>query len=217
MSSKYKLNVRDPLHFPGFEDLPFDIYSRRYFGLTQEGNDIVYCTKVHWCFMGKSRNILHPFRPGFVVTDRYGKETDIWFYFDKPQEEYPVLKKFMVGHTVLVMYATGHRFRDKSVGLRLEDDKLEYITVLPCSLPGIVNFNDNLRKDTAAEGCRVCGKTEPNVPIKRCGRCGVKYCSQTCQVMNWNMKHKKECPVFAQLRKWNEIKWQKFDTHRKFE
>ena len=50
-----------------------------------------------------------------------------------------------------------------------------------------------------SHACRLCGKTEGDIPFKRCSSCkGVKHCNKECQENHWK-EHKTLCQAITTL------------------
>ncbi|KAI0635897.1 hypothetical protein C8Q77DRAFT_1100288 [Trametes polyzona] len=60
-------------------------------------------------------------------------------------------------------------------------------------------LNKQKEEKRIAKGhCSYCGKEGGNAPLKGCSRCkAARYCDQTCQLGDFNARHKRECANFA--------------------
>ncbi|KAJ1305781.1 hypothetical protein OPQ81_010511 [Rhizoctonia solani] len=96
-----------------------------------------------------------------------------------------------------------HGFMDGQVGLRIEDEDLINLKILPCSVRKFQAIN----KQLCSEGnkCKSCGKD--NAPLQ-CANCRSRYCNRECQMKDWKATpdpHSKLCAIIEHLRSLNII------------
>ncbi|GAW07949.1 hypothetical protein LENED_009979 [Lentinula edodes] len=109
-------------------------------------------------------------------------------------------------------YYTVSKDLSDDVGVRLEEPKS--IRILPVGLEELITASELYRAPCSGPiSCAFCG----GGASKRCSRCStVFYCSQICQVRAWKAKHKNECMVIQQMKKWSEFNWDQYDAYRGF-
>ncbi|KAI0697974.1 hypothetical protein BC835DRAFT_1413312 [Cytidiella melzeri] len=195
-----RLSLRDARHFPSLRELPED--DELDLSFYQERGGVMRPSR-HWVFLCEITQNITFMRPHYLVTDRTGTQTQVVFYLDNNVEFESTA--YVTGHTLAVFYADSHRFMDGSFGLRLED--LTTVKVIPCSLQTLISAD--VASVDAMRACSSCGEDQQDTPLKKCSRCGTKYCSQECQRLDWR-RHKTTCAALQQVRAWSERNWNRF-------
>ncbi|KAJ3746855.1 hypothetical protein DFH05DRAFT_1395421, partial [Lentinula detonsa] len=168
----------------------------------------------HWCLLAEIVGLQPwPMRPMYTAKDITGRTFLVSFHFDDRTLYPKVLKEGLVGSTICVMYADFHHFFDGQDGVRLEEPKS--VTILPLGLEALITVSETVRAgQLTPQICAFCGGSA----LKKCSLCStIPYCSQTCQTQAWKTKHKKECIVIRQMKKWNKFDWNRYDGHKGFE
>ncbi|KAH7880054.1 uncharacterized protein C8R40DRAFT_1202258, partial [Lentinula edodes] len=204
--------------FPTFLDLPHDHYFTdsecSYYAVSKDSTDM--CTvrpSRHWCLLAEIVAVQSwPLRPMYLVKDTTGQTFLAAFHYNDRTLFSEVWKKGLVGSTICVMYANFHQFVDGQVGVRLEEP--ESVKILPFGLEELITASELFRAPCSSPvTCAFCG----GGASKRCSRCStVFYCSQICQARDWKAKHKNECTVIQQMKKWSEFSWDQYDAYRGF-
>ncbi|KAJ3869846.1 hypothetical protein EV359DRAFT_29141, partial [Lentinula novae-zelandiae] len=203
---------------PTFLDLPHDHYftdsEYSYYAVSKDSTDM--CTvrpSRHWCLLAKIvAEQSWPLRPMYLVKDTTGQTFLAAFHYNDRTLFSEVWKKGLVGSTICVMYANFHQFVDGQVGVRLEEP--ESVKILPFGLEELITASELFQAPCSSPvTCALCG----GGASKRCSRCStVFYCSQICQARDWKAKHKNECTVIQQMKKWSEFNWDQYDAYRGF-
>ncbi len=166
---------------------------------------------------------------GVWVKDRKGRDNVfVAFYPEKGSFNFTALKK---GHTLCVLFAMEHIFRDKKVGLRIED--LDEVKVIPCGLDDVFDlgrqyfenkdscwgcgYNPTLPSSAkASDGPIQDGRPTPTVKLLKCTRCTTAlYCNKDCQTRDWKARHRVWCkaiPTFLEVAAINYATYGK-DSH----
>ncbi|TFK62009.1 hypothetical protein BDN72DRAFT_777645, partial [Pluteus cervinus] len=105
-----------------------------------------------------------------------------------------------VGHTVAILCATQQYFVDGTMGVKLYDETLFTMTVIPATLAELMQIS-LLMKDI--DTCSVCGEPAGD----GCQKCGMRFCDVACLRKVWVVRHKAECRAAAVIREWRKLQW----------
>ncbi|KAJ3853775.1 hypothetical protein EV368DRAFT_38225, partial [Lentinula lateritia] len=181
-----------------------------YYAVSKDSTDI--CTvrpSRHWCLLAEIVAMQSwPLRPMYLVKDTTGQTFLAAFHYNDRTLFSEVWKKGLVGSTNCVMYASFHHFVDGQVGVRLEEPECVKVRNFSLSV-----FEFQMSRLHCPISCALCG----GGASQRCSRCStVFYCSKICQARAWKAKHKNECTVFQQMKKWSEFSWDQYDAYKGF-
>ncbi|KAJ1303915.1 hypothetical protein OPQ81_008326 [Rhizoctonia solani] len=154
-----------------------------------------------WVFLGTVVSNVSLWRPFYHVRDTEGKEIFVAFYLGSANPLQKELAQLSVGQMMSFRGAFQHQFMDGQVGLRIEDEDLENLKVLPCSVQKLQAINNQLC--LGSNKCKICGKDNASL---QCSNCKSRYCSRDCQMEDWKAKpdpHSKLCDIIEHLRSLN--------------
>ena len=200
--------LHDAYYFPAFSDLPY-----------MENFSLYHSDRggTGWLFMAEitnddySQKSGHMYRNRVFVCDRTGMDNiPVLFYHTEGVFDF---KSLRTGHTIFVLHATKYCFRDRSIGLRIED--LSAIFTVPCGMRELLECSA-LCNERKSIKCWSCSKQqmedkEPQqmdnpqtesmgLSLKKCGKCMIaSYCSRECQVKDWKERHHRWCKAMPHL------------------
>eukprot|EP01084_Bolivina_argentea_P259247 437376_1 len=199
-------------HFPSFDDcLDENKMDPRYLKQTV-GIMPKHCNI--WCFIGEIIENISFFTPAIIVRDITNQKVHIQFYFDNSSgNERNILPKLQVGSLICIRYALKHHFFDLSVGIKIDDSDMDYITLIPnVSMKKLIDIdstgclmeyyqNDVLRKPNKIKLNYKCWSPRCNSTfiLLRCTGCSMAlYCGVTHQMMD--CEHQRICKKIKQIK-----------------
>jgi hypothetical protein len=176
MSLPPSSNLRNPITFPSFANLPADndIDPLYYAPNPQTG---IYTPTRHWAFLAEIVDFTTFIRLQVNVKDNSGLVLPVWIHTDDRGKG--LAQQCQQGSTLVVTYAEQHYFMDGSVGIKLEEDFSFH--VLPHSMTDLLAANDAVFQEDRKEKCASCGTKgeDKGDSLKMCSRCKViLYCGK---------------------------------------
>ncbi|RPA86619.1 hypothetical protein BJ508DRAFT_321741 [Ascobolus immersus RN42] len=106
------------------------------------------------------------------------------------------------GNTVMIFGARPKTFLDGRQGIRIENEDLNNVLILPFSYDKLVAANERYldlgKQSNACSSCKT--RVADTKVLSGCGRCKVtRYCNKECQTADWD-KHKLECRAMGEIR-----------------
>jgi hypothetical protein len=182
----------------------------------------------HWCVMGEIEEINYCSRPHLMVRTRFDEKVTI--HFDL--EEDTAIPSFsfddaLVGHTILIMYAEKHDFRDMSTGVQQEAG--DSVVIFKCGMQTLIKTFGSMMAPPACFQCDAnqssstqnlasaqqenldsidqdLQPTSASLSLKKSAICGIAlYCNKLCQTQHWKDNHKKLCSSMKYLQLLREL------------
>ena len=173
-------------------------------------------------------------RPHLTIRTRFDEKVTVHFYL----EEDTTTPSFSfndasIGHTILIMYAEKHDFRDMSTGVRQEAG--DSVVIFTCSMQILIktfgymmassicfqceanpsiptqnapseNKENPVSSDLSSYVDHDSQPTSASLSLKKCSRCGVAlYCDKSCQTQHWKEIHKNLCSSMKYLQLLREL------------
>eukprot|EP00271_Cylindrocystis_brebissonii_P006689 TRINITY_DN19456_c0_g1_i1.p1 TRINITY_DN19456_c0_g1~~TRINITY_DN19456_c0_g1_i1.p1 ORF type:complete len:265 (-),score=18.39 TRINITY_DN19456_c0_g1_i1:544-1338(-) len=193
--------LRRVIHFPIlFRDVE-DIYcpSIDRFDRDEEG---ILVPDSHWTFLSE---IVHYdptglVRPHIRCKDAKSVEVNIHGYFEGRRNimfDTLIAPNLRPGRVLAMRYARKKTFLDGTEGIRLEDDQVAGVMVLPGSLADVMAAGDNVSlMGSKCWACKISRDGAEPVQLSKCGKCKTAlYCSKACQTEDWTSVHKRHCKL----------------------
>jgi hypothetical protein len=162
---------------------------------------------LHWTFLFEVVEYQHINfcgRPDVLCRDADGKMFKMTGYFEKSAEprrndEFDRLlaPHIKPGRALALRYGEKKTFMDMTVGIRLEDDHVPFLQVIPGSIKELFAAADTLFESEAVSTCWSCGQTSQSRKACTC-KCA-KYCGKECQTGHWRLVHKTQCKLMESI------------------
>nr|GAT58066.1 predicted protein [Mycena chlorophos] len=189
--TKFTLDLDDVMIFPDNEHIPV----------------LPPSPEESWVILGEVLNQPGAHRGGygygFGVQDKGTDRFPVIFATPDSQKD---AYRYKIGDILCIFNGTIADFRP-GIGFIVNDNTKT--SKLPCNFATLRRLFAQLRADSKAgefgDACSVC-KSREN--LLRCGKCGTRYCSRTCQKEDWEQHgHREECRVLRTLIRWNRKEW----------
>ena len=221
---RFKSILRKEKFFPRFDSLPpepeVDLVTNYY------KIDSYYSTCYpthHWCFVGDITHVFCVGRYHSRVSDITGKNIGVSFYLDdqKSEQAQAVLQLLKPNSVICIRYAHRRVFFDLQTGIRVEDDELPFVFIIPnMTVKKLLSISDNgcfndclikthnicdrgidyVRYSIMNNHCwhQLCKNNYDSNQLARCSQCHMaKYCCKDHQCSDWKLNHKKVCKKLA--------------------